>query len=330
MLKFLLGRFANYLVLVALATCLGYFLAASSLNPREKYQSRNPPPPPAVIDKTLDDLNLNDKTPVVTRFKTWAGGVLTGDFGKTVFGQPVGEEMKRRIGVSLRLLLLGSILGGLFGVALGVVGAVKQYRPSDYVSTALSFLVLSTPVFLLAVLLKVGALNFNNHLPDARYLHFYYVGEATPGLQGGWWPQFVDRLQHLVLPTLAIVLPQVAFYSRYQRNSFLDVLGSDFLRTAQAKGLQRRQALVKHGLRTALIPMATFFAYSFTLLLTGAVFTETIFGWHGMGEWFIASVRNSDVNVVAAVTVFSAVLVLLAGLLADLAYAALDPRVRVR
>jgi peptide/nickel transport system permease protein len=163
-----------------------------------------------------------------------------------------------------------------------------------------------------------------------EYLHLYYVGEATPGLSGGWWGQLVDRIQHLVLPTLAIVLPQVAFYSRYQRNSFLDVLGSDFLRTAQAKGLRRRDALVKHGLRTALIPMATFFAYSFTLLLTGAVFTETIFGWHGMGAWFIASVRNADVNVVAAVTVFSAVLVLLAGLLADLAYAALDPRVRVR
>jgi peptide/nickel transport system permease protein len=330
MLKFLLRRFLNYLVLIGLATCLGYFLAANTLNPREKYENRNPRPPEAVIDKTLDDLNLNDKTPVVTRFQRWAGGLLTGDFGKTVFGQPVGQEMKTRIGVSLRLLLLGSILGAAFGVALGVVGAIRQYRASDYVATALSFVILSTPVFLLAVLLKVGALNFNNHVGPNGYLHFYYVGEATPGLQGGWWTQFVDRVQHLVLPTLAIVLPQVAFYSRYQRNSFLDVLGSDFLRTAQAKGLRRRDALVKHGLRTALIPMATFFAYSFTLLLTGAVFTETIFGWHGMGEWFIASVRNADVNVVAAVTVFSAVLVLLAGLLADLAYAALDPRVRIR
>ena len=135
---------------------------------------------------------------------------------------------------------------------------------------------------------------------------------------------------HLVLPTLGIVLSQVAFYSRYQRNSFLDVMGSDFLRTAQAKGLHRRTALIKHGLRTALIPMATFFAYSFGLLLTGAVFTEKIFGWHGMGEWFIDSINNNDVNVVAAVTVFSAVLILLAGLLSDLAYAALDPRVRIR
>jgi peptide/nickel transport system permease protein len=122
----------------------------------------------------------------------------------------------------------------------------------------------------------------------------------------------------------------VAVYSRYQRNSFLDVMGSDFLRTAQAKGLRRRKALVKHGLRTALIPMTTFFAYSFGLLLTGAAFTEKIYGWHGMGEWFIDAIGNNDVNVVAAVIVFSAVLILIAGLIADLLYAALDPRVRIR
>ena len=327
MLKFLLRRFANYLVLIVLATCLGYFLAATALHPRSVYQGRNPPPPEASIDKTLDDLNLNDKTPVVTRFKTWATHALHGDFGKTVYGQPIGNEMKRRMGVSLRLLLLGSLLGALFGVALGVISAVKQYQFTDHFGTTLSFIVLSTPVFLLAVLLKVGAFNVNQH---SGYPVLYYVGEATPGLGGSLSATLVDRLKHLALPTLAITLPQIAFYSRYQRNAFLDVLGSDFLRTAQAKGLRRRTALIKHGLRTALIPMATFFAYSFGLLLTGAAFTETIFAWHGMGEWFVSSVRSNDVNVVAAVTVFSAILVLMAGLLADLAYAALDPRVRIR
>jgi peptide/nickel transport system permease protein len=327
MLKFLLRRFANYLVLILLATCLGYFLAATALHPRQIYEGRNPPPPEASIDKTLDDLNLNNKTPVITRFKTWAGHAIHGDFGKTVFGQRINDEMPRRMGVSLRLLLLGSLLGALFGVALGVISAVKQYQFTDHFGTTLSFIILSTPVFLLAVLLKVGAFNVNQ---QAGHNVFYYVGEATPGLGGGLSSTLPDRLKHLALPTLAITLPQIAFYSRYQRNAFLDVLGSDFLRTAQAKGLRRRTALIKHGLRTALIPMATFFAYSFGLLLTGAAFTETIFAWHGMGEWFVSSVRSNDVNVVAAVTVFSAILVLMAGLLADLAYAALDPRVRIR
>ncbi|MGH8899483.1 MAG: ABC transporter permease [Egibacteraceae bacterium] len=325
--KFMLRRFANYVVLVLLATCVGYFLAASSLNPRANFEQRNPPPPPAVVDKALYDLNLNDKTPVVERFSTWIGGVARGNFGKTVGGDSVAVEMRRRMGVSLRLLLVGSVLGGLFGVVAGVVSAVKQYKLTDYSLTLISFLILSTPVFLLAVLLKVGGLYANQ---AAGTTLFYNTGEFTPGLQGGFLQLAVDRVQHFILPTLAIVLGQVAGYSRYQRNAMLDVLGSDFLRTARAKGLRNRRVLFTHGLRTALIPMATFFAYDFGLLLIGATFTEKIFSWHGMGEWFVDSVTTNDVNVVAAVTLFAAVLVLIAGLLADLAYAALDPRVRIR
>jgi glutathione transport system permease protein len=121
----------------------------------------------------------------------------------------------------------------------------------------------------------------------------------------------------------------MAGYSRYQRSTMLDVMGSDFLRTAQAKGLRRSRALIKHGLRTALIPMTTFFAYDFGLLITGAAFTETIFGWHGMGEWAIESISNNDINAVVAVTAFASVLVLIAGTLSDVLHAALDPRVRV-
>jgi peptide/nickel transport system permease protein len=328
-LKFLLRRFANYLVLIGLATCLGYFLAASSLNPRANYQGRNPPPSEASINAKLDALNLNDHTPVVKRFGRWADDFLHGNMGKTVNEQPVWDEMKRRMGVSLRLLLLGSVIGAVIGVGVGVIGAVKQYSFTDHFTTAWSFVLLSTPVFLLAVLLKVAGHNYwNEHTPQAW--HLYYVGEYTPHLVGSAWLHVRDRLAHLILPTLGIVLGQVAFYSRYQRNSFLDVMGADFLRTAQAKGLRRRTALVKHGLRTALIPMATFFAYSFGLLLTGATFTEKIFGWHGMGEWFIDSISQNDVNVVVAVIVFQAVLILLAGLLSDVLYAALDPRVRIR
>jgi peptide/nickel transport system permease protein len=325
--KFLLRRLANSLVLVLVATCVGYFLAALSLDPRFNYMSRNPPPPEEVVDARLDALNLNDKTPVVERFLRWGGGVLRGDFGRTVDGQPVTAEMGRRMGVSLRLLLVGSVLGAAFGVIAGVICAVRQYQPSDHAITFASLLILSVPVFLLAVLLKFGGLQVN--LASGTTL-FYYTGEYTPGLEGSFATLALDRLQHFILPTIAVTLPQVAFYSRYQRSAMLDVLGSDFLRTAQAKGLPRRRALFTHGLRTALIPMATFFAYGFGLLLTGAVFTEKIFAWHGMGEWFVDSVTFNDVNVVAAVTLFSAVLVLISGLLADVAYAALDPRVRVR
>jgi peptide/nickel transport system permease protein len=133
-----------------------------------------------------------------------------------------------------------------------------------------------------------------------------------------------------MLPTLSITLGGIAFYSRYQRNAMLDVLGSDFIRTAKAKGLTNRQSLFRHGLRVAILPMATFFAYSFGLLVTGAPFTESIFAWNGMGQWFITAVQSNDINSVSAVIVFSAVLVLLSGLLADITVAALDPRVRLR
>jgi len=324
--KFLLRRLVNSLILVAIATSFAYILAGVSLNPRARFEGRNPPPPPAVVDRRLNELNANDKTPVLERYGTWVGGLAHGDLGRTFDGDPVTGELGRRIGVSLRLLLIGTVLGGFIGVAAGALSAIRQYHASDQAITMLSFLVLSMPVFVLAIVLELIAINFND-LVGAKF--FAYTGESSSGLQGGFWTHLVDRLQHLVLPTLTLVLLQMAIFSRYQRSAMLDVLGSDYVRTAQAKGLRRRRALVKHALRTALIPSATYFSYSFGLLLVGATFTEKIFGWHGMGEWLVDSIRSSDVNAVAAVACFTAVLVLISGLLSDIAYALLDPRVRV-
>jgi glutathione transport system permease protein len=330
MAAFLLRRLAYLAVLVVLSASVAYVLAATSLNPRARYEGRNPPPPPAVVDATLDALNMNDKTPLATRFSTWAGGVLHGNLGLTVDNTPVNDEIGRRIWVSLRLMLIGSLVGTLLGVAAGAYGAVRQYHFSDHLLTTFSFVSLSIPVVVLAVLIKVAGIGVNNLLGftgDVKLL--YTTGEITPGLTPWTWNALTNRLSHLVLPSLVLIIVSTAFYGRYQRNAMLDVLGSDFLRTARAKGLRRWHALVKHGLRTALIPMATFFAYEFALLFVGATFTEKIFGWHGMGEYFVDSVTKNDVNSVAGVTLFVAILVLIAGFLSDVAYAALDPRVRV-
>jgi peptide/nickel transport system permease protein len=328
--RFLLRRLAYLAVLVASATTLAYVLAATQLNPRSRYEGRNPPPPPEVVDAALDALNMNDKTPVMTRFGRWATGLVRGDLGLTIEAEPVTDEIDRRMWVSLRLLLVGSIVGTALGVAAGAYGAVRQYRPSDRLLTIASFVTLSIPVVVLAVLLKNAGIGLNNLLGftgDTKLL--YTTGEITPGLATWSWHGLMNRLAHLVLPSLVLIAVSVAFYSRYQRNAMLDVLGSDFLRTAQAKGLRRSRAFITHGLRTALIPMATFFAYQFALLFVGATFTEKIFGWHGMGEYFVDSVTKNDVNSVAGVTLFVAILVLIAGFLSDVAYAALDPRVRV-
>lgn len=329
MIGFLLKRLIYLGVLVVLATTTAYLLAATQLNPRARYLTRSQPPPEAVIDSVLSSINMNDKDPVFERLGRWATGVVRGDFGRTVDMQPVNDEIGRRVWVSLRLMLVGSILGSLLGVLAGAFAAVRQYKLPDHLLGIFSFLVLSAPVVVIAVLVKVAGTEFNNLLGftgDTKLL--YTTGEITPGLATWSWEGITNRISHLILPSLVLAIVAIAYYGRYQRNAMLDVLGSDFLRTAQSKGLRRSQALVKHGLRTALIPMATFFAYQFALLFVGATFTERIFGWHGMGEFFVDSVQNSDINSVAAVTLVVAVLVLIAGFLADVAYALLDPRVR--
>lgn len=256
----------------------------------------------------------------------WLGGVFHGDFGKTVTDHNVSDELLPRVGVSLRLFLVGVTVGVVLGVILGVVSAIRQYKISDYATTVFSFVILSTPVFVIGPLLKTGALQVNDWI-GSEYLKF--TGETTPGFDGSWLAALGDRLRYLIVPTLTIALQQIAYYSRYQRSAMLDVLGSDFLRTASAKGLTRRRVLFKHGLRTALIPMATLFAFGFGLLIVGGTFTEKIFTWHGMGEWLITGVNSQDANIVATVTLFVAVLVLISGWLSDVLYAALDPRVRV-
>lgn len=326
MTGFLLRRLTYLMCLVVLATSVAYLLAATQLRPRARYEGRNPPPPVAVVDATLDQLNMNDKVPVLTRYSRWAGAVVRGDLGRTIDNQSVNEEIGRRMWVSLRLVLVGALVGTFLGVAAGAYGAVKQYQPADRLLTLFSFVVLSIPAVVLGVLFKNAGIGLNDAL---GFKLLYTTGEMTPGLNPWSAAGLLNRFAHLVLPSLVLVVIAVAFYGRYQRNAMLDVLGSDFLRTARAKGLSRSRALITHGLRTALIPMATFFAYEFAMLFVGATFTERLFGWHGMGEYFVQSVTKNDVNSVAGVTLFVGVLVLVAGFLSDLAYAALDPRVRV-
>ncbi|MEV4470794.1 MULTISPECIES: ABC transporter permease [Nonomuraea] len=322
--KYLLRRLAINVILVAIAASLAYMLAATTMNPRAAYEGRQPPVPEATIDATLDAYNLNDKTPVLERYATWASGVITGDFGKTWNGGSVNAEMGRRVMVSLRLLLIGTLLGFAVGVALGAISAVKQYKLSDRLIGVSSFVIMAIPVFVLATLLAIATYNLNRGL---GFTLIEYTGEYDPRLSG--WDQFLNRLNHLILPTISLSLGSIAFYSRIQRNMMLDVLNQDFVRTAMAKGLRRRTALIKHALRTALIPSATYFAFAFGTMFTGATFTEKIFAWHGMGAWLVDSINQNDVNSVAAVTFFAAVCVLAASFLSDLLVAALDPRVRV-
>jgi len=306
MTRFLARRVLNYVVLLALASFLTFCLTSVAFSPLESLMQRSPRPPQSVIDAKAAELGLNK--PIPLRYVQWASHAVRGDFGASVTGHPVSGELWRRIGVSLRLLVVGSVAGTVIGVVLGAWGAIRQYRFSDRVITLLSLLVLSAPTFVIANLLILGALRVNWALGAQL---FQYTGETSPAVIDGVGPQLVDRLQHLVLPTLTLTLGTAAGFSRYQRNAMLDVLGQDFIRTARAKGLSRRRALIKHGLRTALIPLATLFAYGVAGLVTGAVFVEKIFGWHGMGEWMVQGVATQDTNIVAAITVFAGTVILL-------------------
>lgn len=326
MLAFIAKRIVNYIVLTIVATTLGYILASTTLNPAARFLGRNPAVPQGTIDASLRKLGADPNTPILVRTWDWWVGLVThGSLGMSSRGTEVTADIIARSGTSLRLLVIGTLLGALFGVLLGVWNAVRQYKVSDQVSTYASFTVLATPPFVIAVVLMILATSLNQGV-GAQVISF--TGEYTPGVSG-FFPVLGDRLVHLLLPTISLTVGAVASYSRYQRSAMLDVLSNDFIRTARSKGRTRGSAIMRHGVRVALIPMSTFFAYSFGLILTGASITELVFSWHGMGEHFIQSITNNDINAAAGTILFTAILVLIAGTLADLLYAALDPRVRV-
>lgn len=324
--KYLIRRLINYVVLVFIATSMAYLLAAVSLNPREHFQGRNPPIPVSTQDRILSAYNINDKTPVLDRYGHWLNDLAHGNLGRDFDGGYVGANLSRRMWVSGQLLLIGTILGGLLGVGAGAWAAVRHKRVADYSLTQGAFFILSCPTFVIAILLQVGATRLNDAVGH-RLISF--SGQSDPALHGGFFSHLGDRLDHLILPTITLMLVGAAGLMLYQRAAMLDVLGSDYVRTARAKGLRRRTALTKHALRTALIPSMTIFTFSFATIFVGAIFTEVIFGWHGMGEWFVQTIQGNDTNGVAAVTAVTAVLILIALFLQDIIVALLDPRVRV-
>ena len=318
MLPYLARRIANYAVLLVIATVLAYFLAATALNPLELYDLNNTKLNWDAIYASMTSYNINPNIPIMDRFQTWATNVLTHwDWGKTPKGEDVGDIIGRRMWVSVRLVLLGAIIGMVGGTALGAWTATKQYSIWDRLATLFSLIIISTPVMVLALLLKLGAIEINQAL---GFQLIEFVGEGK-GL--------VERAQHLLLPTISMSLGGIASYSRYQRNLMLDTLGADYVRTARAKGLLKRQAITRHALRTSLIPRGTFFAFAVTGLFLGASITETVFSWNGLGEYAISSISKMDINGSVAVVAFSGLMTLTGALLSDFMVAVIDPRVRV-
>lgn len=318
---------ASALVLLA-SSALVFVLTAQTVDPLSVYRTRQPPPSQIFLAQKRAELGLDQ--PILQRYWDWLTGVLHGDFGNNINGVPVGPVLFQKLGVTSRMVAAAMILAIVLAVVVGVVTAVRKNKASDYVATIVSYILIALPVFWFAVLLKVFVAIKFNELVGKTIL--YTASEESPGISqyGTASEIFKDRFQHLVLPTIALAAITYAAWSRFQRASMLDVMSSEYMRFARAKGLPYRKVLVKHGLRNALIPTTTVVALGIGAIFGGAIITETVFNWNGMGRYLTQDgLGQNDLNVVTGWLIVSSFFIVLFNLIADLLYAVLDPRIRL-
>lgn len=312
--------------MIVVATNLTYFLAWGFLDPRSNYVGRRPPLTEEQIVNVLEPRNLSDTVPLIERWWTWLTSILLRwDWGVSPTGGSVNEQVSYRMWVSAELVLGATIITTILGIALGVYTASRQYKLADRIGQATSIITLNIPIVVAAFAIVLLAIGLNN-ATGVRI--FYVTGNASQGVEG-FFPTLIDVLQHLTLPTIALVLTGYASIHFLQRSLLLDNINADYVRTARAKGLTKQQAIRKHALRTSLIPVATQVAFTIPAIFTGAVLTETIFAWNGMGKYFIDTISKNDIHGTVAIAAFGAVLTAIGAILADIAVVVLDPRVRV-
>jgi peptide/nickel transport system permease protein len=256
--------------------------------------------------------------PVHVQYLKWATGMFTGNWGYTFFGgRPVLWVIGERLPATM--LLMGSALSIaiLLGITVGMIGAARRYSVWDYLATSGALVALSFPTFwfgLMAIFVFAVDLRW---LPSGG---MYELGEED---------NVVDLLRHLILPTLVLALVITATYSRYARSSFLEVLHQDYMRTARAKGLRPRERLFRHAFPNAVKPLIALLGTDLPVLFSGALVTESIFGWPGMGRLFVDALTMKEYPILMGMIMFTAFFVILGNLLADIAIALLDPRVRL-
>lgn len=255
--------------------------------------------------------------PWYQQYARLAGNWLRLDFGDSIIQKrPVGDIIKQRLPRTAELLGLSIVFSLLLAIPIGIVSAVKQYSLADNVVTVLSFVGIAMPSFFLAfMLILLFAVN----------LHWL----PTQGAQtiGQAW-SLGDHLKYLILPVATLTLIRTAGWSRYLRSSMLEVLRQDYIRTAQAKGLAERVVLVRHAFRNAILPIITLLGLSLPDLVAGAIVTEQIFSWNGLGQLIVTSSAKRDTPVVLALTLMSGAAVIVGNILADIGYRAVDPRIR--
>ncbi|WP_022798983.1 ABC transporter permease [Thermus islandicus] len=292
---------------------------------------------PEQLEALREKLGLN--RPLHVQYLAFLRNVLTGDLGVSAVSTiPVAEELKRRWPATFELALSATLVAVALGIPMGILAAVRRNSLLDTLSMSLSLLGVSIPVFWLGLLL-VYLFAVNLHwLPtggrlstdlalDFRPITGFLVLDGLLSLK----PQVVlDALRHLLLPALTLGTIPLAILTRITRSAMLEVLSQDYVRTARAKGLSERQVILKHALKNALLPVVTIVGLQFGTLLGGAILTETIFSWPGIGSYIYEGILNRDYPVVQAGVLVVATAFVLVNLLVDLSYALLDPRIQYR
>lgn len=275
----------------------------------------NPELPPSVADVRKEALGLN--RPIAVRYVLWLGQVLQGNLGYSyVDHEPVAKKILDRLGNTVTLMGTGLALALLFGIPLGVYAAVKRYSISDYALTIGAFAAVSIPHFFLGLLLL--------YFFSLRLDIFPVGGMYDIGVEHS----IPELMRHLVLPAIVLALEQLAIYMRLVRGSLLEVLGTDYVRTARSKGLTERVVVVRHALRNGLLPVLTRLGFSFRWIFSGAVVTEQVFTWPGIGLLTIRALEGRDYPVIMGINLIAAGLVMIGNLIADIMYGIADPRIR--
>lgn len=272
-----------------------------------------------------EQLGLND--PLHIKYIKWLRNISTGNWGISIqTKRPVTEEISSRLPNTLRLMIAAQIVTLVIAIPLGIISAVKQYSWFDHIVTSFAFFGQSIPVFwfglllilVFAVYLKGG--DGGPLLPGGGMYDLRLYDEATAPLS--------NRLRHMILPVTMLAMVGLGSYTRYTRGSMLEVLQQDYLRTARAKGQKERRVVLIHALKNAAIPIVTILALDLPTVFGGALFTETIFSWPGMGRLFIRAAERSDYDLLMGIILINALLILFFNLVADVMYAIIDPRVR--
>lgn len=354
MTVFLVRRFFQIIVVLLLSSAVIYtlFSIAPGGPLAELMQTTDPKarPSPADIERQKKLLGLDKPWylwyPVWLAGDTWLDnigqeqyvgerkGIIRGDWGtswKVQRSRPVLELIGDRLPATLWLMIASTLISLLIGVPLGVFSAVRQYSFFDYVFTTVSFIGISVPAF------WFGLLIISVSLTAKKMGWFYFpAGDIlairdykVPGLGTVEAGSFLDRIMHLVMPVMVLSLLNLAGWSRFMRASMLEVLSQDYVRTARAKGVRERIVVYKHAFRNALIPLITLVVFAIPGVFNGAILTETVFNYKGLGFLFITALGTNDYPLAQAYLLISSILLVLATLLADILYTFVDPRIRL-